>query len=117
LIREGLPQLLNDSSGAGVTGDIEVQNLATAMTDDEEAIEHTERDGGYRKEVHGGDRFTMVSQKSKPPFGWFGISGRSAHPAGDGPLGNIDAQHQKFTVNTRCGHRGVPGAPLPANSE
>jgi hypothetical protein len=52
------------NTGAGVTGDIEVQNLATAMTDNEDAIKHTERDGGYRKEVHGGDRFTMVLRKA-----------------------------------------------------
>jgi hypothetical protein len=40
LIREGLPQLLNDPSRAGVTGDIEVHNLATAVTDNEEALKH-----------------------------------------------------------------------------
>ena len=86
---------------AGVTGDIEVQNLATAVADNEEAIKHTERNGGYRKQVHGGDRFTMVLQKSEPKFGGLTISRRSAHPAGNGSLGDVETQRQELTVNTR----------------
>jgi hypothetical protein len=30
----------------------------------------------------------MVSQERKPAFRWVGVSGRFAHPAGDGSLGN-----------------------------
>ena len=41
----------------------------------------------------------MVSQKSEPTFGRLGIARRSSHPAGNGSFGNVEAQHQEFTVN------------------
>src|SRR5438105_11534584 len=34
-------------------------------------------------------------------LGWLGVSRRPLHPAGDGSLGGIEAQHEQFTVNAR----------------
>jgi len=94
--------LLDDPKAGGVPCDIKVQDMTAIVSHDEKAVEHTERDRRYGKEVHGRDRFPMVSQKGKPTFGWLGISGRSAYPTGDGSLGNTKAEHEKLTVNTRC---------------
>jgi hypothetical protein len=82
--------------------DIKVQHAATIMADDEKAVEDTESDRWNCEEVHGGDGFSMISQKREPAFRRFGISRRFAHPAGDGSLGNVKAQHEKLTVNPRC---------------
>jgi len=91
LIGESFPQLLHDPSAGGMWCDVEMQHASAVVADDEKAAEHTESDRGDRKEIHGGNGFAMVSQKGEPTFGWLGISGRSAHPAGDGPLGDIEA--------------------------
>jgi hypothetical protein len=34
----------------------------------------------------------MVSQESKPPFRWFGISWSASHPTGDRSLGYIESE-------------------------
>jgi len=34
-------------------------------------------------------------------MGWLGISRRPLHPAGDGSLGDVKAQHEQFAVNAR----------------
>jgi hypothetical protein len=44
----------------------------------------------------------MVMQKSEPTFGGLRVHGRSAHPAGNGSLGDVETQRQELTVNTRC---------------
>ena len=83
-------------------GDVHMSDAPPSVVDDEEAIEHTERDRRNSKEVHGGDCFPMIAQKGKPTFGPFRISWCLAHPAGDGSFGNVKAKHEKLTVNTRC---------------
>src|ERR1700730_14060374 len=89
--------------------DIEMQHTSAIMTDHEEAVEHLESEGRYGKEVHGGDGFAMVPQKGKPTFGRLGISRRSAHPAGDSPLGNIETEHQELAVYSGCAPSRVLG--------
>lgn len=41
--------------------DVEVQNFPSVMADDEEAVEHAERDTRHRKEIHRGDGLAMIS--------------------------------------------------------
>jgi hypothetical protein len=40
--------------------DIEMQDAPTIVTDDEKAIEHTERDRWHGEEVHRGNRFPVI---------------------------------------------------------
>src|SRR5215510_16458885 len=47
-----------------------------------------------------------------PKQGWLGISRRPPHPAGDGSLGDLEAQHQQFAVNARRAPR--LGSPPPS---
>lgn len=86
--------------------DIEVQDPPSVMTDHEE-VEHAERDRWDREEVHCGDCFAMVPKECKPAFSRFRISGRASHPARDGSLGDIEAEHEKLSVNPRCAPRRV----------
>ena len=41
--------------------DVAVQNASAIMADDEEAVEHGERDRGNREEIHRGDSFLPIS--------------------------------------------------------
>jgi hypothetical protein len=59
---------------------VEVKDTPTTVRDDEEAIEHTERQGRNGEEVHGGDGFPMIVQKSQPIFGGPRVSEGSADP-------------------------------------
>jgi hypothetical protein len=43
--------------------DVNVQDAPPIMTDDEEAIEHAERNRWHREEIHGGNRFPMVAKE------------------------------------------------------
>ncbi len=62
--------------------DVEVQNTPTIMVDDEEAVEHTERNRWHGEEVHRRNGFPVVAQKCKPALGRRGIFRRSFHPTG-----------------------------------
>jgi hypothetical protein len=82
--------------------DIEVQDAATIMADDKEAVEDAEGQRWDRKEVHRSDCFTMITHERKPAFCGLGVSRRFAHPAGDGSLGNVEAEHEKLAMNPGC---------------
>src|ERR1022692_4360114 len=101
LERKRFPQLLDGPQAGRVLGHVEVQDAPTVVADHEEAIEHAERDRRDGEEIHSGDRFPMVAQKREPTPGWFGISRRPAHPAGNGSLRDIKTQHEELTVDAR----------------
>src|ERR1700676_289876 len=102
IIWERFSQLLNDPIARRVPRDVEMQNAPTIMADDEKAVKNAESQRRNREEVHGGDRFSVIAEKCKPAFGWFGIWMRPAHPAGYRSLGNHKAEHEKLPMNPRC---------------
>ena len=55
--------LLGDPSARRMLHDVNVQDASPIMTDDEEAIEHAERNRWHREEIHGGNRFPMVAKE------------------------------------------------------
>ena len=69
------------------------------MTAGNEAVEHVEGDGRYREEVYRGDGLPMVVKKSEPALG--GLRGllSSFHVSRDRSLGNLEASHEKLTVD------------------
>src|ERR1700752_5014028 len=99
--RKRLPQLLDDPTACRMLGDVEMQDTPAIMADDEEAVENTEADRGHGEEVHGRNRFPVIRKKHAPALGWLGVSPCPLHPAGDGTLGYIKAQHEKLAVNAR----------------
>jgi hypothetical protein len=66
--------LLDDPRACRMLCDIEMQDTPTVVTDDEKAIEHAEGDRRNRKEVHSGNRFSVITEKGKPAPGRLRIS-------------------------------------------
>ena len=64
------PQLLYNPFGTWSAGDIEVQDSAPVVFNDEEAIQEFESHGGNGKEIYGGDCLSMIRQKGKPALAW-----------------------------------------------
>jgi hypothetical protein len=89
--------------------DVEVQDAPTVVTDDEEAVEHTEGSRWNREEIHRSDSFPMISKEGEPTFGWLGIPWHSFHPAGDRSLRDIKAKHEEFAMDARGTPRCVFG--------
>jgi hypothetical protein len=77
--------------------DIEVENLTTIVTDNEEAVEHAEPEGWDGEEVHRRNGFAMITKKGEPPFGSLWFSRCSFHPAGNCSLGNIKSQQETIS--------------------
>jgi hypothetical protein len=54
-----------------MTSDIEVQDAATVMANEEEAVEHVERERRDREEIHRRDGFAVFAKKRQPAFSGF----------------------------------------------
>src|ERR1700730_1236347 len=102
VVWERFSQLLNNPFASRMPSDVEVQNAAAVVVDDEEAVKDAERNGRYREEIHCRDGFSMITQKREPSLYQLRISRSFAHPAGDRSLGSIKAKHKKLTVDARC---------------
>jgi len=104
-----LPQLLDDPTASRMLRDVNVQDASTIVADDEEAVEHAERNRWHSKEIHGRNGFPMVSKKGQPALGPVGISRRSFHPTSDGSLGEVKAEHEEFPMDPWCSPGWVLG--------
>jgi len=60
-----------------MAGDVEVEDTPAIMTDDEEAVQEAEGDGGHREEVHGRNGFAMIAKKTQLSASCFWIAGCS----------------------------------------
>lgn len=60
---ESFSQLLDDPWGGWVRSDVDVQDSATVMTDDEEAVQQAESDGWHSEEIHGCDGLVVISEE------------------------------------------------------
>jgi hypothetical protein len=88
--------------GAGwVFRDVEMVDPASTLFDDEETIQDMEGEGRYEEEVHGRDDLALIAKESRPELA--GVVGRGKTPdiAGDGAFGDVEAEFQKLTVNSR----------------
>src|ERR1039458_10349160 len=79
-----------------MASDVEVQDAAAIMTDDEEAVQNPKGESGDGEEIHGRDRFPMIAQKGQPALGGLRVLGRPFHPAGNGGFRHVEAEHQEF---------------------
>src|SRR3989440_5879298 len=91
-----LPQLLDDPTARRMLRDVGVQNASTIVADDEEAVEYAEGNRWHREEIHGRNRFPMVSKEGQPTLGPVSISRRSLHPARDRSLRKFKTEHAEF---------------------
>ena len=109
ITREGLAKLLHDPRAGGMLGHIAMENPFPVMRDDEKAIKHAEGERRHGKEVHCRNGFMVIVQECCPSLCRFRVSRRFAHPAQNGSLRNVEAEHLQFTVDTWRTPRSVLG--------
>ena len=66
LRREGLPKLLDHPTGAGIRGDVDVDQPSAPMIDDEPDVDQLEAHGRDDAEVHGRDGVPVISEERHP---------------------------------------------------
>src|SRR5664280_1872834 len=69
IVGKSFSQLLHVPGASGMASDVEVQDAAAIMTDDEEAVQHPKGESGDGEEIHGRDSFPMIAQKGQPALG------------------------------------------------
>src|ERR1035437_6823411 len=73
-------------------GHVAVENSPPIMRNDEEAVQHAESQRRNVEEIHCGDGFTMILEKSCPALCWLRISRRFPHPTQHRSLGERRAK-------------------------
>src|SRR6266850_3920016 len=86
-------------SGGGMLGDIEVEEAPAVMGEDDQNEEDAPASGRNGEEVDRDEVADMVGEEGSPGL----RRGRAAlrEQAGDGALGDVDAELQEFAVNSR----------------
>jgi hypothetical protein len=105
LVREGVDQLLSGPDGGGVLGHVEVDDPPAVVSEHDENEEDAEASGGHRKEVNRDDVPDVVSEE-RPP-GLRGLGTTRGHEAGDGALGDVDAELEELAVDARRTPQGI----------
>src|SRR6516162_2146059 len=109
-LRKRFHDLLSRPSGCRVFRDIEMQDTATVMREDDEDIEHTELYGRNREEVDRDHLANMISKKRHPGLRW--PSCLLGHQARHRPFGNLESQFFQLAVypwGSPCGIGGGHG--------
>ena len=75
--------------------------LCHTVRDHEEAIKNLEGEGWNSLKIHRRNCFTVITQKSLPPFCTLRISRRFPHPAENSSFGDFEAQHIELAVKPR----------------
>src|SRR6266481_366950 len=101
LVGKCFSHLLCNPEAVRMSGDIEVQNASSIVSDHKEAIKNAECECWHGEEIRRGDHFTMVTQKCFPSHASITKPGCTSHPARDRSLGDIKSKPQQFTVNPR----------------
>ncbi len=105
VIRKGLKKLLRGPFCVGMKRDVEVNDAAVLMRENEEDVENAEGDCRDGEEIDRGKLLGVVLQKCSPGLrGWFGMSG---HVLSDGCLGDIDTEFEQFAMDTRSAPEGI----------
>ena len=77
------------------------------MFDDEETIQDLEGEGRHGEEVHGCDDLAVIAKEPRPALA--GVVGRRQAPEipRDGAFGDVEAEFQKLTMNSRSAPGGI----------
>ena len=60
-VRKGLPELLHNPGTRGMARYIEVEDASPVVSQNKEAVEHSEADGRHGEEVHGSQNFSVIA--------------------------------------------------------
>src|ERR1035437_440192 len=98
IVGESFSQLLHDPGAGGVASDVEVQDAAAIMADDEEAVQNSKGESGDGEEIHGSDSFPMIAQKGQPALGGWRVVGAFFDPGENVCSRRVEAEHREFAV-------------------
>jgi hypothetical protein len=65
---KGFAELLHDPLGSRMSGNVDVEDLATPVLDDEKAVEQLKRQRRHGEEVEGDDYLAVILEKRQPPL-------------------------------------------------
>ena len=101
------PQLLHYPLAGRVFHDVEMEDPASTVCDDEKTIQDSEGEGWHGEEVHGRNGLAVIAQGSRPALA--GVVGRRQAPEipRDGAFRDVQAEFEKLTVNSRSAPRGI----------
>ncbi len=106
VVRAGVHDLLGGPVGSGMLGHVEMHDSPAMMSEHDEDEEHVQVGGRHGEEIDRDEVADMVGQERAP-----GLRGRSAplgHEPGDGPLGHLDAELEKFPMDAPAASRPTP---------
>ena len=106
-LRKCLPELLHDPRACRVFRDVEMEDLPSAVFDDEETVENSEVEGRHGEEVHGRDNFAVIAQKSIPELACIRSRRNAPEIAGYRTFRDVEAEFQKLSMNSRSTPRGI----------
>src|ERR1017187_785349 len=90
-----------EQGAGGMASDIEVQDAAAIMTDDEEAVQNPKGESGDGEEILGSDRFPMIATQGPPALRVLGAFAPWFHPAGKCSCRHVEPEHQEFAMDAR----------------
>ena len=105
VIWKGVKKLLRSPFCGGMRRNIEMNNAATLMRENEEDVENAEGDCRDCEEINRGKLFAVVFQKGAPCLG--GRFGMSDHVFSDSCLGDIDSEFEQFAMNSGGSPEGI----------
>ena len=97
VFREGVHELLGGPVGGGVLGHVEVEDPAAVVSEHDEDEEDAEARGGHGEKVDR-DHVADVVGEERPP-GLRGLGAALRNEAGDGALGDVDAELEELAVD------------------
>jgi hypothetical protein len=98
VVREGVHDLLGCPKSGGMLGDVEVQDPAPMVREDDQDEEHPQLSGGNGEEVDRDQIPDVVGEERAPGLrGWWPMP---RDQAGDGPLGHVDPELKEFAMDS-----------------
>jgi hypothetical protein len=111
VVWEGVDELLGRPGGGRMLRDVEVDDAPAVVGEDDEDEEDAEANGGHGEEVDRDEAADVIGEE-RPP-GLRGLGTTLRHEAGDGALGDGDAELEKLAVDARCTPQWVSGGHFP----
>ena len=114
IVRERLDDLLSGPDCRGVVRDVQVEEFATMVSEDDEDEQQAEGDRGHHEEVDGDELSGMRGEKGTPrgrrP------RRRAVHVLGDGQLGDRVAEQGEFRLDAPAPPGGILASHAPDES-
>jgi hypothetical protein len=105
--RKCFSRLLHYPGAGWVFRDVEMENLASIVFDDEETIRDWEREDRHGEEIHGRDDLAVIAQESSPEFPCLLGRRQAPHAARNCAFRDVKAEFAKLTMNPRSAPGGI----------